>query len=111
MHDGATLNGTRIMPANFPRPTPRQQEVLDRILSQRERLRARRTAMDERRTQSVLTGNVDPGATLPIRLVNFARSHPVATATVVGLAALAGPYRVVRWASVVLPFILRLRGK
>ncbi|BCN38863.1 hypothetical protein ALDI51_21820 [Alicycliphilus denitrificans] len=97
------------MPRAPYQPTPEQQEVLDRILAQRERLRARRDAMRQARAAAAPQGRVNPGDPLIARLVSFARLHPLAVAAVLGVAALAGPGRVVRWAGVVLPAILRMR--
>ncbi|POR09238.1 hypothetical protein HND92_09000 [Diaphorobacter sp. JS3050] len=91
-------------------PTPQQQKVLDRILVQRERLRARRAAL--RQARAVAAGaevRVEPDAPLAARLVAFARLHPVAVAAVVGAAVLAGPQRLVRWATLVMPLVMRMR--
>ena len=49
------------------------------------------------------------GCTLAARLVAFARLHPVAVAAVVGAAVLAGPQRLVRWATLVMPLVMRMR--
>jgi len=99
------------MPTNPPLPTPQQQQVLDRIRAQRERLRARRNARLQARAAAATQGRgrVDPEAPLLARLVSFARLHPVAVAAALGAAALAGPSRVMRWAGVLLPAILRMR--
>ena len=91
-------------------PTPQQQKVLDRILVQRERLRARRAAL--RQARAVAAGaevRVEPDAPLAARLVAFARLQPVAVAAVVGAAVLAGPQRLVRWATLVMPLVMRMR--
>jgi len=92
-----------------PSPTPQQQQVLDRILAQRERLRARRDALRQARATAAAQGRVNPADPLPARLLSFARLHPLAVAAALGVAALAGPHRVMRWAGVVLPAILRMR--
>lgn len=84
-------------------PTPQQQKVLDRILVQRERLRARRAPGAGAEVR------VEPDAPLAARLVAFARLHPVAVAAVVGAAVLAGPQRLVRWATLVMPLVMRMR--
>ena len=87
-------------------PTPQQQKVLDRILG----LRARRAAL--RQARAVAAGaevRVEPDAPLAARLVAFARLHPVAVAAVVGAAVLAGPQRLVRWATLVMPLVMRMR--
>ena len=41
--------------------------------------------------------------------LTFARLHPLALGAVAGVAAFAGPNRVMRWVGVVLPAILRMR--
>lgn len=92
-----------------PVPTPAQQKVLDRILVQRERLRARRAAFRQARAIAATREGVEPAAPLAVRLLAFARLHPVAVAAVVGAAALAGPGRMIRWAGVLMPLILRMR--
>ncbi len=98
------------MPGSTPRPTPEQQQVLDRILAQRERLRARRDALRQARAAAIAQGvRVNPADPLLTRLASFARLHPLAVAAVLGAAALAGPGRVLRLAGVVLPAILRMR--
>ncbi|MBS0302448.1 MAG: hypothetical protein JSR16_09830 [Proteobacteria bacterium] len=100
------------MPATTPRPTPEQQQVLDRILAQRERLRARRDALRQARAAAIAQGGrVNPADPLLARLASFARLHPLAVAAVLGAAALAGPSRLVRMAGVVLPTILRMRRR
>lgn len=93
-----------------PSPTADQQRVLDRIALQRERLRARRAA----RAQSLALAQREPlGAALDesmlLRVAGFARQHPVAVATMAGVALVAGPLRLIRWAGVVLPMLMRLR--
>ena len=97
------------MPTIPPLPTPQQQQVLDRIRAQRERLRARRDARRQARAAAATQARVNPEAPLLARLVSFARLHPVAVAAALGAAALAGPSRVMRWAGVLLPVILRMR--
>ncbi|MDF1483296.1 hypothetical protein [Extensimonas sp. H3M7-6] len=105
--------------------TPAQQRVLERIAVQRERLRARHTA---RRQAQVRTheaasaaaaadgaapgGLYPPDAPFAERLALFARAHPaVAGAVAAALIAAAGPRRVLRWATVALPWVLRLRSR
>lgn len=94
-----------------PRPSAAQQQVLDRIAAQRERLSARRAQRREARAQA--DGGQAPRADAPLvqKLAWFTREHPVAVAAMAGAAVVAGPRRLVRWAGVVLPFILRLRGR
>ncbi|MBS0506464.1 MAG: hypothetical protein JSR53_03670 [Proteobacteria bacterium] len=97
------------MPPTSPTPTPQQQLVLDRIHAQRERLRTRRQALRQARATTATQGRVDPNDPLLTRLLTFARLHPLALGAVAGVAALAGPNRVMRWVGVVLPAILRMR--
>jgi hypothetical protein len=92
-----------------PIPTPEQQQVLDRIHAQRERVIQRRHAMRQARAAAAVQGRVNPNDPLLTRLLTFARLHPVVLGAVAGIAALAGPNRVARWAGVVLPAILRMR--
>lgn len=97
--------------ARDSRPSVTQQRVLDRIAAQRERLSARRAQRLVVQAQADI-GQV-PGADLPLvqRLVWFTREHPVVVAAVAGAALMAGPRRLVRWAGVALPLILKLRGR
>lgn len=96
--------------AGVPQPTDDQQKVLDRIATQRSRLRARRAA----RAQSLAlsqqrdgTGGIDESVIL--RAAGFAREHPLALAAMAGVGLVAGPRRLIRWAGVVLPLLMRLR--
>ncbi|MFY3383881.1 hypothetical protein [Paracidovorax sp. MALMAid1276] len=93
--------------------SPEQQQVLERIAAQRERLRARRAARAQSLAlaegQSSLPGGVDESTLL--RVAGFARAHPIAVAAVAAGAVVAGPRRIIRWAGVVLPWVLRLRRK
>ena len=91
-------------------PSPAQQKVLDSIASQRSRLRARRAA----RAQSLAltrqpgpVGGIDES--LVLRAAGFAREHPLAVVAMAGVGLLAGPRRLVRWAGVLLPMLMRLR--
>ena len=95
---------------NLPQPSDAQQAVLDRIATQRSRLRARRAA----RAQSLALahqgggpGGIDESVLL--RAAGFAREHPLAVAAMAGIGLLAGPRRLIRWAGVVLPVLMRLR--
>ena len=44
-----------------------------------------------------------------LRAAGFAREHPMAVAAIAGVAVVAGPRRLIRWAGVLLPMLLRLR--
>ncbi len=90
--------------------TPEQQQVVERITVQRERLRARRAA----RAQSLALAEQNAGLggideSFALRAAGFAREHPIAVAAMAGVALLAGPRRLVRWAGVLLPMLMRLR--
>jgi len=96
--------------ADLPQPSDVQQKVLDRIATQRARLRARRAA----RAQSLAltqqrdgSGGIDESVAL--RAIGFAREHPIALVALAGVGLLAGPRRLIRWTGVVLPLLLRLR--
>lgn len=96
--------------ADLPAPTAAQQKVLDRIATQRDRLRARRSAMAQTRAltqQRDGIGGIDESFVL--RAAGFAREHPLAVAAMAGVGLLAGPRRLIRWAGVVLPLLMRLR--
>jgi len=93
----------------LPTPSPEQQQVLDRILVQRERLRARREAYRQTRAIVQARAGIDPDAALPAKLLAFARLHPVAVAAVAGVAMMAGPGRLFRLVRVLLPLAARLR--
>lgn len=96
-----------------PEPTADQQRVLDRIAKQRERIRARRIA----RAQSVALAqqrstqqhNSVLDESFALRAADFAKQHPVAVAALVGVAVVAGPGRLIRWAGLAMPIISRLR--
>ena len=94
----------------LPQPTEAQQRVLARIAMQRERLRARRAAHARSLAMAenpAAAGGMDESFAL--RAAGFAREHPLAVAAIAGVAVVAGPRRLLRWAAVVLPMLLRLR--
>ena len=92
-------------------PTVEQQRVLDRIELQRERLRARREARAQARALAEQAGGPAGGedASLALRAAGFAREHPLAVAVIAGIALVAGPRRLIRWAGIVLPMVMGLR--
>ena len=93
-------------------PTAAQQELLDRIETQRERIRARRSARVQARTLAQQPSAGSGGSiegTLLERAIVFAKEHPLAIAGAVAAVVVAGPGRVVRWAGIVLPLIARFR--
>ena len=93
----------------LPRPTAQQQRILDRIALQRERLRARRAARAQALTESQRAAAGGAEDSLALRAAGFAREHPLAVAAIAGVAVVAGPRRLIRWAGVLLPMLLRLR--
>jgi len=97
--------------ARLPRATPAQRLVLERIAAQRERLRERRAQRRQALAEAASTQGAAADTPLVQRLAGFVREHPVAVAAVAGAALMAGPRRLVRWAGVVLPLILQLRGR
>ena len=107
-------SSTPASPATALRATPtvEQQKVLDRIAVQRERLRSRRAARAQALAQARSGGDVGSGmdgGSLALRAAAFAREHPAAVAVLAGAALMAGPRRLIRWAGVVLPIVLRMR--
>ena len=93
-------------------PTAAQQRILDRIDKQRDRLRARRAA--HKQAQALVRQRNAPPAggaedSFALRAAGFAVEHPMAIAAVAGIAVVAGPRRLVRWAGVLLPLLLRLK--
>lgn len=91
-------------------PTPEQQAVLERIAAQRERLRARRVARDQAAAQAAADTGVPADMPWLAKAVLFAREHPGLTASATAAMAMAvGPRRLVRWAGVLLPLLLRNR--
>ncbi|QXL83577.1 hypothetical protein [Comamonas sp. NLF-1-9] len=98
------------------RPLPRtaeQQQLIDRITAQRARWRQRRQDRREQRAAGAGLRAVAAGARasepLLTRVGGFARQHPLAVAGVLAALAVAGPRRLARWASVLLPLVLQLR--
>lgn len=98
------------LPAPQVHPTPAQQQILSRIAAQRERVRARRVAF-------LQAENANPGArstggdedSIVLRAAAFAKQHPAAVVALAGAAMALGPSRLLRWATVALPWIMRLR--
>lgn len=92
-------------------PTPEQQRVLARISAQRERLSARRSQRAQALAATARTGTSASNDALLLRLVGFVKQHPAAVAALAGVALAVGPRRLVRWASVLLPLVVRLRSR
>jgi len=96
-------------PALLP-ASPEQQAILHRIVAQRERLKARHAAMRHMEQHSP---NSEARLAVPepfaVRLLAFARLHPLFTAAIVAAAVAAGPARLNRLGNTVLPWLGRLR--
>lgn len=73
--------------------------------------RARRVARAQARALAEQAGSPTGGedASLALRAAGFAREHPLAVAAIAGVALVAGPRRLIRWAGIVLPMVMRLR--
>ena len=96
----------------LPEPTTAQQRVLDRIAAQRQRMAARQI----QRLQTLAAPQTGGGLSsldglLMQRLAVFTKQHPVAVAALVGSALAVGPRRLVRWAGILLPLVVRLRSR
>ncbi|AVS74718.1 hypothetical protein [Paracidovorax cattleyae] len=95
--------------------TPEQRKILERIALQRERLHSRgiaqRQAADLRAQQGAegAPRPLDPDAPLLERVVWFARHHPIVVVAAAGAAAAVGPSRIIRWAGVVMPIIMKMK--
>lgn len=91
-------------------PSDAQQEVLQRIALQRDRLRARRAAHRQAlAVRSSQQPTIEPDAPLVARLLAFARLHPAVVAVAAVAALAVGPSRIMRWSAVVMPLISRMR--
>jgi hypothetical protein len=95
----------------LPEPTAAQRHVLQRIAKQRERLKERRVARLQALALAGTTGSsgVAVNESFALRAAGFARQHPWAVAGIAGVALMAGPRRLMRWAGIVLPLVMRLK--
>ena len=89
--------------------TPAQQKILHRIAAQRERIQARQQAYAQANSAAEAGAAGIGDDSLVLRCVAFAKQHPAAVVALAGAAMALGPSRLVRWASVALPWILRFR--
>lgn len=88
-----------------------ERAVLKRIAMQRDRLAAARQAKAQAQAQS-LHGQPDAvpaDAPLVERVVVFAKLHPVATAALAGLALMIGPRKLLRYGSIALPLLAKIK--
>lgn len=86
-----------------------ERAVMRRIAMQRDRLAATKQAQLQAKALRAQVTEVPADAPLSERLVIFAKLHPVATAAVVGLALMIGPRKLLRWGTVALPIISKLK--
>lgn len=91
----------------WPQATPDQQQVLQRIAVQRERLKARAAAAAQARALRQSATQVRAEAPLVERVTTFARLHPVALAVAAAAAMVVGPRKLVRLGSVAMPWVMR----
>lgn len=102
------------MPSSTHIPTPEQQRLLERMQAQRQRLLVWQAQQQYAPRGSSMGSAGSPAALLSSALLGrfgwFARRHPLAVLAGVGLAWAAGPKRLVQWAGVLLPLLLRTRG-
>lgn len=87
--------------------TPEQQQVLQRIAVQRDRLKARAAAISQARALRQSATEVRADAPLVERVTTFARLHPVALGVAAAAALAVGPRKLARVGSVVMPWVLR----
>ena len=88
----------------------RKGQLRERMAAQRLRLRARRQERQQERELARQQAAMTAAEPLAQRAFAFAKDHPLALALVAAAAAVAGPRRLVRWAGVVLPLLMQLRG-
>ncbi|AOG24116.1 hypothetical protein [Acidovorax sp. RAC01] len=105
------LGSARSAPEGHRVPSHDQQQILDRIALQRERLSARRAARAQAVAAAQAPEGPDGGDSLASRALAFAREHPVAVAAAAGIALMAGPGRLIKWASVLLPIVMRYTSR
>jgi hypothetical protein len=101
---GSTANGHRV-------PSDDKQQILDRIALQRERLSARRAARAQAASTAQAADGADASDSFAARAMAFAREHPVAVAAAAGVALMAGPARLIKWGTVLLPIVMRYTSR
>lgn len=92
-------------------PSDEQQQVIDRIAAQRERLRVRRTERAHRLVMLRQEKAVVSQTPLWLRTAVVAKRYPLGISLLAGVALLVGPKRLVRWAGIGLPLYMRMRGR
>jgi len=90
--------------------TAAERAVLKRIAAQRDRLcSAKKTQQVHSNTLRAPASTVPAEAPFAQRLAVFVKLHPVATASVAGLALLLGPRKLIRFSSIAIPLISKLK--
>ncbi|WP_212645386.1 hypothetical protein [Delftia sp. PE138] len=97
--------------ALWPTSTVEQQQVMQRIAQQRERLRARSAAVAQARALSRAATHVRPDAPLIERVATFARLHPVAVGVAAAAALVMGPRKLIRIGTTLMPLLARLQQR
>ena len=106
------MSSPRLGDESLPKPTEAQQRVLERIAVQRERLDARR--VQRARQKAVLPAQSRTSASAPLlmQVVALGKQYPVAVVALAAVALVAaGPKRVIRLISVMVPLVIRLRAR
>lgn len=86
-----------------------ERAVLKRIAMQRDRLAAARQAKAQAQSLLGQPDAVPADAPLVERVVVFAKLHPVATAALAGLALMIGPRKLLRYGSIALPLLAKIK--
>ena len=86
-----------------------ERAVLKRIAMQRDRLAAAKQAQQQAKALRAQVDAVPVDAPFAERLMVFAKLHPVATAAVAGVALMIGPRKLLRWGTLALPLISKLK--
>jgi hypothetical protein len=90
-------------------PLTQQQKIVARITAQRERVRARRSAYKQSKALQAGQTETTQDDSLVLKAVAFAKQHPAALVALVGAGLALGPSRVMRWATIALPWVLKMR--
>lgn len=86
-----------------------EREVLRRIAQQRDRLAAAQQAQQQAQALRAVRTVVPADAPLAERLITFAKLHPYATAGVAAVALMIGPRKLLRYGTLALPLISKLK--
>lgn len=88
-----------------------QQRVLDRMAAQRKRLHERRVQRERVLKTAFGDPILAPDAPVILRVGVFAKQHPVFVAALAGVALFIGPKKLMRWAGVALPLLVRVKSR